>query len=44
MNCFDTIQIEEMENFDAIGKELEDLIEEQKEFNIKEYLNGNIDY
>jgi len=44
MNCFDTMQIEEMENFDSIGEELEDLIEEQKEFNIKEYLNGNIDY
>ena len=44
MNCFDTIQIEEMENFDFVSEDLEDMIEEQKKFNMKEYLNGNIDY
>tara|TARA_Y100000385_G_C12747345_1_gene489418 strand:+ start:112 stop:246 length:135 start_codon:yes stop_codon:yes gene_type:complete len=44
MDWFDDIQVEEMENFDFVSEDIEDLVEKQKEFNIKEYLNGNIDY
>ena len=36
-------QIEELVNFDQY-EDLSDLIEEEKEFNMNEYLNSNIDY
>ncbi len=36
-------QIEELVNFDQ-HEDLSDLIEEEQEFNINEYLNSNIDY
>jgi hypothetical protein len=44
MDCFDDIQVEEIENFDFVGEDLSDLIEEQNDFNLKDYLNSNIDY
>ena len=44
MNCFDDIQIEELQNFDFVGEDLSDLIEEENDFNIKDYLNSNYDY
>jgi len=44
MNCFDDNQIEELENFDFVGEDLSDLIEETNNFNLNEYLNSNIDY
>ena len=44
MDWYDDIQIEELENFDSVGEDLEDLIIEQQEFNMNEYLNSNIDY
>jgi hypothetical protein len=44
MDCFDDIQIEEIENFDFVGEDLSDLIEEENHFNLKNYLNSNIDY
>jgi hypothetical protein len=44
MDCFDDIQIEELENFDFVGEDLTDLIEEENEFNLKDYLNSNYDY
>ena len=44
MDCFDDIQIEELQNFDFVGEDLIDLIEEENDFNMKEYLNGNYDY
>ena len=44
MDCFDDIQIEELENFDFIEEDLSELIEEDKNFNMNEYLNSNIDY
>lgn len=44
MDWYDDIQIEELENFDSVGEDLEDLILEQEEFNVNEYLNSNIDY
>jgi hypothetical protein len=44
MDCFDDIQIEELQNFDFVGEDLIDLIEEEKDFNIKDYINGNYDY
>jgi hypothetical protein len=44
MDHFDDIQIEELENFDFVEKDLVDLIEEETDFNIKDYLNGNYDY
>ena len=43
MDWFDDIQVEEMENFDQY-EDLSDLIEEEQEFNMNEYLNSNIDY
>ena len=36
-------QIEELVNFDHI-EDLADLIEEEQQFNIDQYLNSNIDY
>ena len=36
-------QIEELVNFDQ-HEDLSDLIEDDQEFNINEYLNSNIDY
>tara|TARA_A100001234_G_scaffold193285_1_gene180958 strand:+ start:262 stop:396 length:135 start_codon:yes stop_codon:yes gene_type:complete len=36
-------QIEELVNFDQY-EDLSDLIEEEQEFNMNEYLNSNIDY
>ena len=44
MDCFDDIQIEELQNFDFVGEDLIDLIEEEKDFNMKDYLNSNYDY
>jgi|TARA_Y100000033_G_scaffold13861_1_gene12908 hypothetical protein len=37
-------QIEELVNFDHVYQDLEDLIEDEQDFNMKEYLNSNIDY
>jgi hypothetical protein len=36
-------QIEELVNFEQY-EDLSDLIEEEQEFNMNEYLNSNIDY
>ncbi len=44
MDCYDDIQIEELENFDFVGEDLTDLVEEDNNFNINEYINGNYDY
>ena len=44
MDCYDDIQIEELQNFDFVGEDLTDLIEESNDFNIKDYINGNYDY
>ena len=44
MDCFDDIQIEELQNFDFVERDLIELIEEENDFNMKEYLNSNIDY
>ena len=44
MDCYlSEQQIEELVNFDQY-EDLSDLIEEEQEFNINEYLNSNIDY
>jgi len=37
-------QVEELVNFDYIEKDLADLIEDEEKFDIKDYLNSNIDY
>jgi hypothetical protein len=37
-------QIEELVNFDHVESDLSDLIEEQNDFNMNEYLNSNYDY
>ena len=37
-------QVEELVNFDHVYQDLEDLIEDEQNFNMKEYLNSNIDY
>jgi hypothetical protein len=44
MDWFDDIQIEELENFDFIEEDFSELIEEDKNFNMNEYLNSSIDY
>ena len=44
MDCFDDIQIEELQNFDFVAEDLVDLIDEDDKFNINEYINGNYDY
>jgi hypothetical protein len=44
MDCFDDIQVEELENFDFVERDLIEIIEEQDDFNMKDYLNGNYDY
>ena len=44
MDWYDDIQIEELENFDSRSEDLEDLIADQKDFNMNTYLNSNIDY
>jgi hypothetical protein len=44
MDCFDDIQVEELENFDFAETDLIDLIEEDNDFNMKDYINGNYDY
>jgi len=44
MDSFDDIQIEETLGFDFIEKDLIELVEEQNDFNMNEYLNGNYDY
>ena len=44
MDCFDDLQIEELENFDFVERDLTDIIEEQDDFNMNDYLNGNYDY
>ena len=37
-------QVEELVNFDHVYQDLEDLIEDEQDFNMEEYLNSNIDY
>lgn len=37
-------QVEELVNFDYIEKDLDDLIEDEEKFDIKDYLNSSIDY
>ena len=37
-------QVEELVNFDHVYQDLEDLIEDEQDINMKEYLNSNIDY
>jgi hypothetical protein len=44
MDCFDDIQIEELQNFDFVEKDLIDIIEEDNNFNINDYINSNYDY
>ncbi len=44
MDCFDDIQVEELENFDFVERDLIEIIEEQDDFNMKDYLNSNYDY
>jgi Ran GTPase-activating protein (RanGAP) involved in mRNA processing and transport len=44
MDCFDDLQIEELQNFDFVAEDLEDLIDEDDKFSINEYINGNYDY
>ena len=44
MDWYDDIQVEELQNFDHIEEDLEDLIEDNQNFNMKEYLDSNIDY
>ncbi len=44
MDSFDDIQIEETPGFDFIEKDLIELVEEQNDFNMNEYLNSNYDY
>ena len=44
MDCFDDIQIEEISSFDFVEKDLTDIIEEENDFNMKDYLNSNYDY
>ena len=44
MDCYDDIQIEELQNFDFVAEDLVDLIDEDDKFNINEYINGNYDY
>jgi hypothetical protein len=44
MDCFDDIQIEDLENFDFVERDLFDLIEDENEFSMKDYINGNYDY
>ena len=44
MDWFDDIQIEELQNFDFIEEDISELIEEQTNFNMNEYLKSNIDY
>ena len=44
MDWFDDVQVEELQNFDFVEQDLIELIEENNEFNMNEYLNSNIDY
>jgi hypothetical protein len=44
MDCFDDIQIEEISSFDFAEKDLTDIVEEENDFNMKDYLNSNYDY
>jgi len=44
MNHFDDIQIEESFGFDFVEQDLAELIEEEHNFSMNEYLNSNIDY
>ena len=45
MDCYLTEQqIEELVNFDHVSEDLEDLIEDQQDFNMNDYLNSKIDY
>jgi len=37
-------QIEELVEFDYVEKDLFELIEEQNDFNMNDYINGNYDY
>ena len=44
MDHYSDIQIEELENFDHVEKDLAELFEELDDFNMNDYLNSNIDY
>ena len=44
MDCYDDIQIEELQNFDFVAEDLADLIDEDNKFDINGYINGNYDY
>ncbi len=44
MNWYEDIQVEELLKFDSDDDDLESLVGETKDFSMKEYLNGNIDY
>jgi hypothetical protein len=44
MDCFDDIQVEELQNFDFVERDLIELIDENNEFNMNDYINGNYDY
>jgi len=44
MNHFDDIQIEESFGFDFVEQDLAELIEEEHNFSMNEYLNSNYDY
>jgi len=44
MNHFDDIQIEESFGFDFVEQDLSELIEEEHNFSMNEYLNSNYDY
>ena len=45
MDCYLTEQqIEELVNFDYVSEDLEDLIEDQQDFDMNDYLNSKIDY
>ena len=44
MDCFDDVQIEETSGFDFVEQDLTDLIEEENNFNMNDYLNSNYDY
>ena len=37
-------QIEELVNFDYVEQDLADLIDDERKFDINDYLNSNIDY
>ena len=44
MNHFDDIQIEESFGFDFFEQDLSEIIDEEHNFSMNEYLNSNYDY